>query len=68
MILTGSITKDSENIPVTIEIIGLGLPLQFTTRSLLAAFPPGTLPQIIVEGSPAYSGILSITINKIANG
>ena len=53
MILTGAIAKDSENIPVAIEIIGLGLPLQFTTRSLLNAFPPD-LPQITVEGSPAY--------------
>lgn len=68
MILTGAIAKDSENIPVAIEIIGLGLPLQFTTRSLLNAFPPGTLPQITVEGSPAYKGILSVTVNKIANG
>lgn len=68
MILTGAIVKDSENIPVEIDIIGVGLPLQFFTRSLLVAFPPGTLPQITVEGSPAYSGILSITINKIANG
>jgi len=68
MILTGAIAKDSENVPITIDIIGIGLPLQFSTRSLLTAFPPGTLPQIIVEGSPAYSGILSITINKIANG
>lgn len=68
MILTGAIVKDRENIPVAIDIIGLGLPLQFSTRSLLTAFPPGTLPPITVEGSPAYSGILSITVNKIANG
>lgn len=68
MVLTGSIIKDSENIPLTIGVIGLGLPIQFSTQNLLSAYPPGILPQIIVEGSPAYSGILSLTINKIANG